>query len=124
MDAVVKSLLERPQPQANVPLLRPTREEAEAAVRVLLRWAGDDPSREGLRDTPKRIVNEAWTRFPRVSFGNNANRMPPTIERRILLEPLVRSGGAPAREHLFRSDPDLAGGSGAHSRARPARMSS
>jgi GTP cyclohydrolase IA len=56
MDAVVKSLLERPQPQANVPLLRPTREEAEAAVRVLLRWAGDDPSREGLRDTPKRVV--------------------------------------------------------------------
>jgi GTP cyclohydrolase IA len=49
-------LLERPQPPANVPLLRPTREEAEAAVRVLLRWAGDDPSREGLRDTPKRVV--------------------------------------------------------------------
>jgi GTP cyclohydrolase I len=57
MDAVVKSLLERPQPQTNVPLLpRPSREEAEAAVRVLLRWAGDDPSREGLRDTPKRVV--------------------------------------------------------------------
>jgi GTP cyclohydrolase I len=35
---------------------RPTREEAEAAVRVLLRWAGDDPSREGLIDTPKRVV--------------------------------------------------------------------
>ncbi len=56
MDAVVKSLLERPQPPANVPLVRPSREEAEAAVRVLLRWAGDDPSREGLRDTPKRVV--------------------------------------------------------------------
>src|ERR1700752_818921 len=55
MDAVVKSLLERPQPQTNVPLLRPSREEAEAAVRVLLRWAGNDPSREGLRDTPKRV---------------------------------------------------------------------
>jgi GTP cyclohydrolase I len=35
---------------------RPSREEAEAAVRVLLRWAGDDPSREGLLDTPKRVV--------------------------------------------------------------------
>jgi GTP cyclohydrolase I len=35
---------------------RPTREEAEAAVRVLLRWAGDDPEREGLHDTPKRVV--------------------------------------------------------------------
>lgn len=36
--------------------VRPTREEAEAAVRVLLRWAGDDPNREGLLDTPKRVV--------------------------------------------------------------------
>src|SRR6201996_4911325 len=35
---------------------RPTREEAEAAVRVLLRWAGDDPRREGLLDTPGRVV--------------------------------------------------------------------
>jgi GTP cyclohydrolase I len=41
------------QGHANV---RPTREEAEAAVRVLLRWAGDDPSREGLLDTPKRVA--------------------------------------------------------------------
>lgn len=35
---------------------RPTREEAEAAVRTLLRWAGDDPNREGLRDTPSRVA--------------------------------------------------------------------
>ena len=35
---------------------RPSREEAEAAVRTLIRWAGDDPSREGLRDTPQRVV--------------------------------------------------------------------
>jgi GTP cyclohydrolase I len=35
---------------------RPTREEAEAAVRTLLRWAGDDPTREGLIDTPGRVV--------------------------------------------------------------------
>jgi GTP cyclohydrolase I len=35
---------------------RPTREEAEEAVRTLLRWAGDDPSREGLIDTPGRVV--------------------------------------------------------------------
>ena len=37
-------------------LVRPTRAEAEDAVRVLLRWAGDDPAREGLRDTPRRVV--------------------------------------------------------------------
>src|SRR5690348_2778484 len=35
---------------------RPMREEAEDAVRVLLRWAGDDPAREGLRGTPDRVV--------------------------------------------------------------------
>ena len=35
---------------------RPSREEAEAAVRVLIAYAGDDPAREGLLDTPKRVV--------------------------------------------------------------------
>ena len=35
---------------------RPSRKEAEAAVRTLLRWAGDDPGREGLRDTPARVA--------------------------------------------------------------------
>lgn len=35
---------------------RPTREEAEAAVRVLLSWVGDDPQREGLHGTPARVV--------------------------------------------------------------------
>jgi GTP cyclohydrolase I len=34
-----------------------SRDEAEEAVRTLLRWAGDDPAREGLLDTPKRVVN-------------------------------------------------------------------
>ena len=35
---------------------RPTREEAEAAVRTLLLWSGDDPDREGLVDTPARVA--------------------------------------------------------------------
>ena len=35
---------------------RPSREEAEAAVATLIRWAGDDPQREGLGDTPARVV--------------------------------------------------------------------
>ena len=34
-----------------------TREQALDAVRTLLRWAGDEPTREGLRDTPKRVVD-------------------------------------------------------------------
>ncbi|WP_306144780.1 GTP cyclohydrolase I FolE [Roseibium sp. MMSF_3412] len=36
--------------------LRPSREDAEAAVRVLLEWSGDDPDREGLVDTPARVA--------------------------------------------------------------------
>ena len=41
---------------------KPSREEAEAAVTTLLRWAGDDPNREGLKDTPARVVRayEDW----------------------------------------------------------------
>ena len=35
---------------------KPTREEAEEAVRTLISWAGDDPGREGLIETPKRVV--------------------------------------------------------------------
>ena len=34
----------------------PSRAEAEAAVRTLIEWAGDDPTREGLIDTPKRVT--------------------------------------------------------------------
>jgi GTP cyclohydrolase I len=43
-------------------MTRPTRDEAEQAVHTLLRWAGDDPSREGLRDTPARVARafEDW----------------------------------------------------------------
>lgn len=45
-----------PKPVPAAAADRPSREEAEAAVRTLLRWAGDDPSREGLLDTPDRVV--------------------------------------------------------------------
>ena len=34
-----------------------TRDAAEEAVRTLLKWAGDDPDREGLRETPTRVVD-------------------------------------------------------------------
>jgi len=45
-------------------LERPSRKEAEDAVHTLLRWAGEDPSREGLTDTPKRVAlaYEDWFR--------------------------------------------------------------
>ncbi len=61
MDAVVKTLspilgrnLKVKEASPKQP--RPSREEAEDAVRVLLSWAGDDPTREGLLETPKRVV--------------------------------------------------------------------
>jgi GTP cyclohydrolase I len=51
---------ERPAEAATAP--RPTRAEAEEAVRTLIRWAGDDPAREGLEATPDRVVR-AWEEF-------------------------------------------------------------
>ena len=39
------------------PAQRPSREDALAAVRTLLAWAGDNPDREGLLDTPQRVVD-------------------------------------------------------------------
>jgi GTP cyclohydrolase I len=48
--------------QNSSPLARPTAEEAKAAVRTLIRWAGDDPSREGLLDTPQRVI-DAYEEF-------------------------------------------------------------
>lgn len=44
------------KPELNVVDAKPTREEAEEAVRTLIRWAGDDPAREGLVGTPDRVV--------------------------------------------------------------------
>ena len=46
------------------PVRRPTEAEAREAVRTLLAWAGDDPNREGLIDTPKRVVKayKEWFR--------------------------------------------------------------
>ena len=58
MDAVVKGEISNISDSVE----RPSREEAEAAVRTLLAWAGDNPKREGLIDTPKRVVKayEEW----------------------------------------------------------------
>ncbi|MEX1024950.1 MAG: GTP cyclohydrolase I FolE [Planctomycetota bacterium] len=46
----------KPLPERPITAPRPTRTEAEAAVRTLLAWSGDDPDREGLRETPARVV--------------------------------------------------------------------
>src|SRR5437763_15058479 len=64
MDAVVKPSVVKAWPKTSLseqarkapPADRPSREEAEAAVRTLIAYAGDQPGREGLLDTPKRVV--------------------------------------------------------------------
>jgi GTP cyclohydrolase I len=61
MDEIVKKVRAGAPARALHPVettpARPTRQEAEEAVRTLLAWAGDDPTREGLLDTPKRVVS-------------------------------------------------------------------
>lgn len=60
MDAVIKKLPPSHLPadlRAAPAVPRPSREEAQAAVRTLIAYAGDDPAREGLLDTPKRVVS-------------------------------------------------------------------
>jgi len=46
----------------NKPISKPSREEAMDAVRTMIAWAGDDPSREGLLETPKRVI-KAYEEF-------------------------------------------------------------
>ncbi|HEY9058002.1 MAG TPA: GTP cyclohydrolase I FolE [Aurantimonas sp.] len=53
MDAVVKKFPDISDERRDE---RPSRAEAEAAVETLLRWVGEDPTREGLRETPARVV--------------------------------------------------------------------
>src|SRR5262245_59068387 len=56
MDAAIKKLMPQSAYMERPTTNRPTEAEVEAAVHTLLRWTGDDPSREGLVDTPKRVV--------------------------------------------------------------------
>ena len=57
-------------PMSTAPFTRPTREEAEAAVRTLIAWAGDDPTREGVLETPARVVRAYGEFF--AGYGQDA----------------------------------------------------
>ena len=57
MDAVIKKIMPQANTSENVRPGRPSQAEVEAAVLTLLRWTGDDPAREGLRDTPRRVAS-------------------------------------------------------------------
>jgi len=54
--AVVEHRTSTPSRAGSEPRRRPRRAQAEAAVRTLIEWAGDDPDREGLKGTPARVV--------------------------------------------------------------------
>jgi len=62
MDKALGSKRSRTKAAEPTKPVRPSREQAEAAVRTLIQWAGDDPNREGLRSTPARVVRayEEW----------------------------------------------------------------
>jgi GTP cyclohydrolase IA len=57
MDDIVTRRISAARQTAQTACLRPSRAEAEAAVRTLIAWAGDDPGREGLLETPTRVVD-------------------------------------------------------------------
>lgn len=59
--------------ERDAPQTRPTRCEAEEAVRTLIRWAGDDPAREGLKQTPNRVVRAYQEWFS--GYGQNPDEL-------------------------------------------------
>ena len=58
---------------------QPSEEEAKEAVKTLISWAGDDPNREGLLDTPKRVIN-AYKEFYAGYFENPDEILSKTFE--------------------------------------------
>ena len=71
MDAPTKTF--SAAPAATAPFPRPTLEEAEAAVRTLIAWAGDDPTREGLLETPGRVTRAYGEFF--AGYGQDAREI-------------------------------------------------
>src|SRR5438309_4549091 len=65
--------LVRPAPKIAVP------EDVQEAVRTLIRWAGDDPAREGLLDTPRRVAR-AWREYARGYAEDPAHHLSRTFE--------------------------------------------
>lgn len=76
MDAVLKTLPFPADTNEARTQRRPTREEAEAAVRTLIQWVGEDPDREGLVDTPRRMV-KAYEQL----FGGYKENIPEILDR-------------------------------------------
>ena len=63
---------------------KPSRKQAEEAVKTLIQWAGDNPDREGLLETPKRVVN-AYKEF----FGGYESDPEQVLSKTLLLLNLI-----------------------------------
>jgi GTP cyclohydrolase I len=82
MEKVVKlnhAAKRRSSSSSSKPPARPTRDEAEQAIRTLIRWAGDNPDREGLVGTPARVVR-AYEEWFAGYFENPRNYLQRTFE--------------------------------------------
>ncbi|MDB1135639.1 GTP cyclohydrolase I [Candidatus Anaplasma sp. TIGMIC] len=79
---------------------RPTLEEAEEAVRVIIRWIGDFPGREGLRDTPKKVLDAYRRSFRGYEFGEDDRR---SIKQELLANDSCTEGMVVVRDMSFTS---------------------
>ena len=78
MDAISRKPQPVPEFRADE-VIRPNRADAEAAVRTLIAWAGDNPAREGLIDTPRRVL-DAFGEFYAGYGANPADALDRTFE--------------------------------------------
>ena len=104
MDATVKKLPTRPQAELGrgPAIIRPSREEAEEAVRTLIAYAGDDPDREGLRETPRRVTS-AYDEFFGGYRENPEEVLSRTFRERVTL-PILHSFVGKAHVAYFPTD--------------------
>ncbi|MBV1901657.1 MAG: GTP cyclohydrolase I FolE [Kordiimonadaceae bacterium] len=100
MDAVLERINNDPELKVIPPVAdqRPTRAEAEAAVRTLIQWAGDDPTREGLLDTPKRVA-KAYEEFFNGYDKNPAEILERTFEEVAGYDDMVVLRGIKVESH-------------------------
>ena len=98
MDAVLKPVEKTFERKSPDQLHRPSREEAEAAVRTLLAWTGDDPDREGLVETPKRVV-KALSQLYSGYFEDPAEHLARTFEDVGGYKDIVLVRGIPFHSH-------------------------
>ncbi|NJM92124.1 MAG: GTP cyclohydrolase I, partial [Rhodospirillaceae bacterium] len=76
----------------------PVPENVQEAVKTLIRWAGDDPDREGLRDTPKRVAR-AWREYCEGYEGDPAIHLARTFEEVGGYDELVLLKDIPFQSH-------------------------